>query len=98
MYILNDLYDLDADRHHPGKRSRPFAAGALPLPAGLSAVPLLLAAAALLACSLTWGFVAVLAFYLFLTTAYSYGLKRIALVDVFCLAGLYTLRLVAGHE
>jgi 4-hydroxybenzoate polyprenyltransferase/phosphoserine phosphatase len=97
VYVFNDLCDIDADRHHPAKRTRPFAAGALPLQAGLLAAPLLVAAAALLACRLPCGFAVVLALYLFLTTAYSYGLKRIALVDVFCLAGLYTIRLIAGH-
>ena len=98
IYVLNDLCDLDADRHHPAKRNRPFASGALPLQAGLLAVPVLVAAASLLACRLAAGFGVVLALYLVLTTAYSCGLKRIALVDVFCLAGLYTLRLIAGHE
>ena len=98
VYILNDLCDLDADRRHSAKRTRPFAAGALPLPAGLIAVPVLIAAAGLLACQLPRGFGAVLALYLVLTTAYSYGLKRIALLDVFCLAALYTIRLIAGHE
>src|SRR6185369_6975291 len=42
VYVLNDLMDLDADRHHPTKRTRPFAAGDLPLPVGLVLVPLLL--------------------------------------------------------
>jgi len=98
VYVLNDLCDLDADRHHLGKRTRPFASGALPLSAGLLAVPALVAAGGLLGCRLGWGFMAVLALYLVLTTAYSWGLKRFAMVDVFCLAGLYTIRLVAGHE
>jgi 4-hydroxybenzoate polyprenyltransferase len=98
VYVLNDLCDLDADRQHPGKRARPFAAGALPLQVGLLAVPILLAGGGFLACRLAWGFAAVLALYLAVATAYSCGLKRIALVDVFCLAGLYTIRLVAGHE
>jgi 4-hydroxybenzoate polyprenyltransferase len=98
VYVLNDLYDLDADRHHPAKRMRPFASGRLPLQAGLIAAPILVAIGGFLACRLAWSFAAVLAFYFVLTTAYSHGLKRIALVDVFCLAGLYTLRLIAGHE
>lgn len=98
VYVLNDLCDLDADRHHPGKRARPFAAGALPLSAGLIALPILVAVAGLLACGLAWSFSAVLAIYLALTTVYSWGLKRVALVDVLCLAGLYTLRLIGGHE
>jgi len=98
VYLVNDLCDLDADRVHPAKRERPFAAGALPLQAGLIGAPLLLAAGLLGAWCLAPACGAVAALYLVLTTAYSCGLKRLALVDVFCLAGLYTLRLVAGHE
>jgi 4-hydroxybenzoate polyprenyltransferase/phosphoserine phosphatase len=97
-YVLNDLFDLAADRHHPTKRLRPFAAGDLPLPIGLVAFPVLLAAGALLGLQLGLGFLAVLAIYCTLTTSYSWWLKKIALLDVFCLAGLYTLRLIAGHE
>ena len=77
---------------------RPFAAGDLALPAGLAAIPLLLAGSALLAWRLPWGFGAVLALYLVLTTSYSLRLKETPLLDVFCLAGLYTIRLIAGHQ
>ena len=38
-YILNDLLDLEADRRHPTKRHRPFAAGALSPALGLVLVP-----------------------------------------------------------
>jgi 4-hydroxybenzoate polyprenyltransferase/phosphoserine phosphatase len=98
VYVLNDLSDLEADRHHSLKRLRPFAAGDLPLPFGFVLVPLLLAAGILIACVLPAGFSGVLAIYLALTTGYSWRLKQVPLVDVFCLAGLYTIRLIAGHE
>jgi len=97
VYVLNDLMDLDADRHHPVNRRRPFAAGNLPLPVGLLLVPLLLAASALVAFQDTKPFVALLGLYLAVTTVYSSHLKRVAMLDVFVLAGLYTLRLIAGH-
>jgi len=97
VYFLNDLLDLDADRQHPTKRSRPFAAGNLPLQTGLILGPILLVAGALLAIQLSWLFAGVVAAYLLLTTGYSWRIKRVALLDVFVLAGLYTIRLVAGH-
>ena len=53
VYLLNDLLDLDADRHHPRKRLRPFAAGTLPLAAGLVAAPLLTLAAFALALAIS---------------------------------------------
>src|SRR4029077_6375674 len=35
VYVLNDLLDIDADRHHAKKRFRPFASGNLPISTGL---------------------------------------------------------------
>lgn len=95
-YLLNDLLDLDADRRHPRKRSRPFASGALPLEAGLVAAPLLIVAAFVLALSLSPTFAWVLLAYAIATLAYSLALKRVAVLDVLTLAALYTLRIIAG--
>jgi 4-hydroxybenzoate polyprenyltransferase len=96
-YILNDLLDIEADRRHPTKRARPFAAGTLSPALGLSFIPVLLIiafGASLVA--LPSGFVVLLAVYVVLTTAYSLVLKRFAVVDVLLLAFLYTLRVLAG--
>ncbi len=98
VYVLNDLLDLDADRHHPTKKLRPFAAGDLSLPAGFVLVFLLLAVSGGLALLLPRTFAVVLALYFALTTSYSWRLKQLMLLDVFFLAGLYTMRLIAGHE
>ena len=97
VYVLNDLMDLDADRQHPSKRERPFAAGNLPLSVGLALFPALLVLSGAIAWWMSLKLVALLAIYLIATTAYSWRLKRIVLLDVFVLAGLYTLRLIAGH-
>lgn len=96
VYLLNDLLDLPADRQHPRKCRRPFAAGDLSLATGLTLVPVLLIAAAALALLLPLAFVAVLAGYFVITCGYSLGLKRVPVVDVMLLAGLYTVRVVAG--
>jgi len=98
VYVTNDLLDLDADRRHPDKCSRPFAAGSLPIPAGLAAFPLLLGAGLFLGWRLAPSFAAVLGTYLVLTASYSWRLKQVVLLDVFCLAALYTIRLIGGHE
>ncbi len=96
-YILNDLLDLEADRRHPTKRFRPFAAGALSPATGMVLVPLLLGLAFGSSFAvLPAGFVTLLAVYVVLTTAYSLLLKRFAVVDVLLLAALYTLRVLAG--
>jgi len=96
VYVLNDLLDLDADRQHPTKRHRPFAAGRLPIVAGVAAVPLLGLAAFALAGWLGPAFMAWLLVYLALTTAYTFVIKQWAIADVMTLAALYTLRVLAG--
>ncbi|HEX6065867.1 MAG TPA: UbiA family prenyltransferase [Longimicrobiales bacterium] len=97
VYITNDLLDLEADREHPRKRNRPFASGALPISVGVLMVPLLLAGAF----GLSWAllpqvFTIGLAAYVALSTTYSLYIKQQVLLDVFFLAGLYTLRVLAG--
>lgn len=96
VYLLNDLLDLPADRAHTRKRSRPFASGAASVKVGVSLIPLLLAAAVGIAAVLPTAFLAALAGYYISTLAYSLWLKGKVLVDVMVLAGLYTLRILAG--
>jgi 4-hydroxybenzoate polyprenyltransferase len=96
VYLLNDLLDLDQDRCHPRKRLRPFASGMLPVAQGVLATLMLLAAAALLAGLLPPAFRVALAVYYAVTLAYSFCLKQIVLIDILVLAGLYTVRLIAG--
>jgi 4-hydroxybenzoate polyprenyltransferase len=96
-YVLNDLMDLEADRHHPAKRDRPFASSTLPVAVGMALAPLLLVASIVIgATRLPREFLALLLLYIVMTTAYSSYLKRIAVLDVLLLAGLYTLRVLAG--
>ncbi|HEY6924822.1 MAG TPA: UbiA family prenyltransferase, partial [Steroidobacteraceae bacterium] len=98
VYVLNDMLDLEADRNHVRKSRRPFASGELPLTAGFVLVPLLLAAAAAVAAFLPEKFQLSLVAYYVLTAAYSFALKSMLLVDTVALAGLYTLRVIAGAE
>jgi len=97
VYLLNDLLDLEDDRHHATKHRRPLASGALPLTWALALSPILLVSAFVLAALfLPWHFGAVLVGYYALTLAYSMHLKRRGMVDVVVLATLYTIRIVAG--
>jgi 4-hydroxybenzoate polyprenyltransferase/phosphoserine phosphatase len=96
-YIVNDLLDIEADRRHPTKRMRPFAAGDLPVTAGVGISVAFLAIAVALAANLLPGaFLLWLLVYLVTTLSYSLYLKRVVLADVILLSGLYTLRLLAG--
>ncbi len=95
-YMVNDLSDLDSDRHHHTKRSRPFAAGALSVKAGVLACTALLLTGLGLSLLLPGKFQLALLCYIACTLLYSFQLKRVASLDVLTLAGLYTLRVVAG--
>jgi len=95
-YVVNDLLDIEADRRHPKKHSRPFAAGDLQVSTGVAIVLVFLAAALAGALFLPIGFLGWLGLYLVVTLSYSLALKRIVLVDVILLSGLYTVRMLAG--
>lgn len=97
VYLLNDLTDVQDDRHHTRKRHRPFASGALSLVTGWLMWPLLLGfAAALSLICMPPMFTLSLGVYFFLTVAYSLYFKKLAVLDVLTLAALYTLRIMAG--
>lgn len=108
-YIVNDLLDIEADRHHHTKQRRPFAAGNLSAISGVVAVVFFLLVSAALAAGLPYlaaivgeplgspyGFLKWLIVYAVSTLAYSLVLKRMVLVDVLVLSGLYTIRILAG--
>ncbi len=95
-YILNDLVDVTADRAHVTKRNRPIASGAISSTQAASAMAMLLAGAIAIAACMPSAFFGILLAYLGLTTAYSFYLKRVALIDVITLAVLYTIRVFAG--
>lgn len=96
-YILNDLFDLPYDRAHPSKRRRPLAAGTLSIRSAAAVMSCLFALGAGIAAVLPVALAVVLLLYLGGTLAYSFFLKRIAPLDAFTLAGLYTLRIFAGN-
>jgi 4-hydroxybenzoate polyprenyltransferase len=96
IYLINDLLDLESDRQHATKRRRALAQGALGIPAAFGASALCAAIALALACTLPPAFGFCLAGYFLLTSAYSFYLKRLELLDVVTLALLYGLRVLAG--
>jgi 4-hydroxybenzoate polyprenyltransferase len=97
VYLINDVLDLESDRAHPTKRSRPLAAGALAIPVAAALAVLCLEVSLLVAIlGVGWPFTGMVLIYLLLTTAYSLLLKAKPLVDVITLAGLYSLRILAG--
>lgn len=96
IYIVNDLLDLDADRQHERKRNRPFAAGTVPIKIGMITSIFLGLMAISVAASIGWKLLSIIAVYMTLSLAYSVYLKALRWVDIWVLATLYTLRVVAG--
>lgn len=99
VYIINDLLDIEQDRKHPLKCLRPLASGLLSPRAAVSFLLALLAAAvagALLL--LDWQFGLIAAAYIVLQISYSLWLKHVVIIDVFCIAAGFLLRVAAGAE
>lgn len=96
IYTLNDLVDVKADRVHPVKRYRPIASGRVPIPVAKAM------AAGLVVIALGGALLGPLEFfgaacaYFALNLAYSFRLKKIAYLDVGCIAAGFVLRVLAG--
>jgi decaprenyl-phosphate phosphoribosyltransferase len=96
-YLVNDVIDADSDRHHPVKRRRPVASGALrprtALGAGASLIAIAIAGALFIG---PWGLAVVIGSYAALSIAYSLRLKREPVVELAVVASCFVLRAVAG--
>jgi 4-hydroxybenzoate polyprenyltransferase len=95
-YCINDIADIEADRAHSTKRNRPFASGALSVRNGLFAcgigLPALIICGAIISPAIgLW-----LAAYTAITLAYSFGLKRIPMLDTVIIGALFTVRIILG--
>jgi len=95
-YLANDAVDVEADRLHPDKRHRPIAAGELSVRTALIAASILAVVALAMAVATALSFLWVILGYVGLTTAYSYRLKHVAVVDVVTVAGGFLLRAIGG--
>jgi 4-hydroxybenzoate polyprenyltransferase len=95
-YLLNDIADLGSDRRHWSKRNRAIASGKLPVRWALPLSVITIGAAFVGALALSQDFAFALASYLVLTLCYSFGLKRIPLLDTLTIGVLFTARVVMG--
>jgi len=96
VYILNDIFDVEADRKHPTKRNRPIASGLLPVPVALWAAAGLAIFTLTAAYFLSWAFFIIAVIYFLINLAYSNWLKHVVLIDVLILASGFVLRVAAG--
>jgi decaprenyl-phosphate phosphoribosyltransferase len=96
VYVLNDLLDVDADREHPTKKHRPIASKQVSVDAARSFFVVLLAIAIGGSALLGMPFLLVAMGYLTNNLAYSFGMKKVAYLDVLSIAGGFELRVLAG--
>jgi decaprenyl-phosphate phosphoribosyltransferase len=96
IYVMNDLADVEADRQHPKKRDRPIASGKVSEPAAKRLAIGLALTALVGSALLSWLSFAMIASYLVLQVAYTFKLKKIAYVDVLCIAAGFELRVLCG--
>ena len=97
IYVWNDLNDIEADRAHPTKRNRPFAAGLVPIGvARVMGVILPVAALAVAAGTGRWQTVAIVGVYIALTLSYTFVLKEVAIIDLLAVASGFVLRAAGG--
>ncbi len=97
VYFFNDYKDVDEDRKHPTKKSRPLASGAVPRFVGLiGSVVLVAGSVAIPYFLINANTAVVIAAYLALNFGYSLGLKHLVIIDVLAIAAGFVLRIVAG--
>jgi 4-hydroxybenzoate polyprenyltransferase len=101
IYLVNDVLDVESDRNHPTKKKRPIAAGELTVPAALGA-SFVCVGGALISGGMAGGksvpVIWIVSAYMALNLAYSLKLKHVVLVDAFCIAGGFLLRVAAGGQ
>lgn len=96
VYLLNDAADAEADRRHPLKANRPIAAGRIPVRTAVAIAVALGAATLAVSALVDYRFGLVALAYLAVSSAYTFSLKHLVLLDVFAIAGGFVLRAMAG--
>lgn len=96
-YLINDIIDIENDKNHPTKMKRPIASGKLSIQLALK-ISCLLIGLSLLASFylLPISFFIICLTYLTTTFLYSFFIKKAAVLDVLCLAALFTIRVYGG--
>jgi len=98
MYVLNDILDRENDSKHPVKQRRPISSGKVPVLTAYGISAALLLCSLILSTRLSLSFFMILVCYMGLSLAYSFKLKELPIVDIFCISSGFLLRLQAGGE
>ena len=96
VYIMNDIADVESDRQHPTKRTRPIAAGQLSVRLALVLAVAMAAFALAAGFALETGFGWIITLYFVINLLYSLWLKHKPIIDVMIIAAGFVLRVAAG--
>ncbi|MCM8776397.1 MAG: decaprenyl-phosphate phosphoribosyltransferase [Candidatus Omnitrophica bacterium] len=96
VYLINDIFDLEEDRHHRIKKLRPLASGKITKNQAWTASAILLIGSIVSSYFINFQLAAVLAVYFFLNVLYTRFLKTIVIIDVLCIGLFFLLRILAG--
>lgn len=96
VYFVNDVLDVESDRQHPAKQSRPLASGQITTAQALVSALVLGGVSLGLGFALSPGVGLVVAAYIALNAGYSTFIKHLVILDVFAIAAGFILRAVAG--
>lgn len=97
-YVLNDILDRERDKSHPRKKKRPLSSGKVSLVEATVLYFILLFSAVYIASTISSLFIAILLAYLLVSVSYSFYLKHIPIIDLFCVSAGFLFRLQAGGE
>jgi 4-hydroxybenzoate polyprenyltransferase len=98
IYLINDIADIERDKLHARKRERPLPSGMLSLKVAAVSAAVGILVALYFAWMIGWEFFVVTVVFVALNLTYSFGLKRVVLVDVMCISISFTLRAIGGVE
>lgn len=96
IYIINDYRDIEADKLHPIKRSRPLSAGTVSRTAALIIMGIILVSGFYIAYQLKAKFLFILGLYFILNVLYSFGLKNISILDILIVSSGFVFRIKSG--
>ncbi|MEQ8336340.1 MAG: UbiA prenyltransferase family protein [Cyclobacteriaceae bacterium] len=96
IYVMNDIIDMDADRLHPKKSRRPLAAGDVSVSIAIIIALVLLIVGLWIGYTIKLKFLFILLIYFFLNVGYTFGLKKVPILDIFIVAAGFVIRVKAG--
>jgi len=96
MYVINDISDAEADKHHPVKKYRPIASGQIKTTQALGVAIFLFILSVLLSLATTPSFQIFAVIFVLVNTWYTLKLKHVVLLDIFSIAAGFMIRVTAG--